>query len=83
MVQEDAERESKNQDILVILEEINENIILLQRIQFYALACMQEQAQSSFLQSEAILWNNELENEFSDFARRSLQKIRDDRRGGR
>lgn len=61
------EVEKEKAEIITLLEMLNENIIVLQRIEFALLACMRERLRLFVQLKEQPLWSNELEHEFCLF----------------
>lgn len=59
--------EKEKAEIISLLEMLNENIIVLQQIEFALLACMRERLRLFVQLKEQPLWSSELEHEFCLF----------------
>lgn len=59
--------EKEKAEIISLLEMLNENIIVLQRIEFALLACMRERLRLFVQLRQQPLWSSELEREFCLF----------------
>lgn len=66
--------EKEKAEILSLLEMLNENIIVLQRIEFALLACMRERLRLFVQLKEQPLWSSELEREFCLFRSETASK---------
>lgn len=63
----------KAEKIISLLSELNENIVLMQKIQFSLLSCVMKRVRLFLQLKQSDFWDGTLENEFCAF-KKSMEK---------